>query len=99
VFYALGLAICIDYIVGWPNKFVNLIGHPVIFIGRAISWFEKYFNSGSKVQKIICGGLSTLLLIAFLFICLLHRIIHSYPYQRLDNIDYIGNFNLAMASN
>ena len=68
MFYALGLAICIDYIVGWPNRFVNLIGHPVIFIGRAISWFEKYFNSGSKVQKIICGGFSTLLLITFFYL-------------------------------
>jgi adenosylcobinamide-phosphate synthase len=68
VFYALSFAICIDYIVGWPNRFVDLIGHPVIFIGKAISWFEKYFNSGSKIRKIICGGFSTLLLIAVFYL-------------------------------
>ena len=68
VFYALCLAICIDYTVGWPNRFISFIGHPVIFIGKAISWFEKNFNYGSKRQKVLYGGCSTIFLIGIFYI-------------------------------
>lgn len=66
--YALCLAICIDSAVGWPKRFINFIGHPVIFIGKAISWFEKKFNYGSKKQKVLFGGCSTIFLIAIFYI-------------------------------
>ena len=68
MFYALCLAICIDYTVGWPNRFISFIGHPVIFIGKAISWFEKNFNYGSKRQKVLYGGCSTIFLIGIFYI-------------------------------
>ena len=68
MFYALCLAICIDYAVGWPNRFISFIGHPVIFIGKAISWFEKNFNYGSKRQKVLYGGCSTIFLIGIFYI-------------------------------
>ena len=68
MFYALCLAICIDSAVGWPKRLINFIGHPVIFIGNAISWFEKNFNYGSKRQKVLFGGCSTIFLIGIFYI-------------------------------
>ena len=65
--YALCLAICIDYAVGWPNRFISFLGHPVILIGKAISWFEKNLNYGSKRRKVLCGGSSTIFLIAMFY--------------------------------
>ena len=65
--YAICLAICIDYAVGWPNRFISFLGHPVILIGKAISWFEKNLNYGSKRRKVLCGGCSTIFLIAMFY--------------------------------
>ena len=82
MFYALCLAICIDYAVGWPERFINFIGHPVILIGKAISWFEKNFNHGSKRQKVWYGGCSTLFLIAVLY--LITFLIEKYIFAHTD---------------
>ncbi len=80
--YALCLAICIDSVVGWPKKFTNFIGHPVIFIGKAISWFEKNFNHGSKRQKVLFGGCSTIFLIAIFYI--LTFLVETYIFAHSD---------------
>tara|TARA_B100000902_G_C26822176_1_gene674530 strand:+ start:314 stop:604 length:291 start_codon:yes stop_codon:yes gene_type:complete len=82
VLYALCLAICIDSVVGWPKKFTNFIGHPVIFIGKAISWFEKNFNHGSKRQKVLFGGCSTIFLIAIFYI--LTFLVETYIFAHSD---------------
>lgn len=49
----------LDLILGDPRK----LPHPIIFFGNNIHFFEKRLNKGSNTNKLINGGLGSLLLI------------------------------------
>lgn len=41
---AMLVAMAIDAGVGWPRPILSAIGHPVIWLGRAISWLDRTLN-------------------------------------------------------
>ncbi len=58
------LALLIDILIGWPNKLFTIIGHPITWIGKAISFLEKTLNKQqfSMIQKRAFGILMLLFL-------------------------------------
>ncbi len=54
---AMLIALLIDVAVGWPDRFFAVIGHPVTWIGRGISFGERVLNSGGARARRIKGGL------------------------------------------
>lgn len=42
------LALLIERLLGYPPGLLKLIGHPVIWIGALISWFEARLNAGGR---------------------------------------------------
>src|SRR6188474_1055545 len=38
------LALLIEAIVGYPDRLVKCIGHPVIWVGRLIDWLDRTLN-------------------------------------------------------
>ncbi|MGI1658788.1 MAG: adenosylcobinamide-phosphate synthase CbiB [Desulfitobacterium sp.] len=55
---SIGLGFLWDQIVGDPPKWP----HPVIFMGKVISWYEGRFNQGTPRQRRLKGALLTLIL-------------------------------------
>ncbi|WP_041219277.1 adenosylcobinamide-phosphate synthase CbiB [Desulfitobacterium dichloroeliminans] len=56
---SIGLGFLWDQIVGDPPKWP----HPVIFMGRIISWYEVRFNQGNHRKRRLKGALLTLILV------------------------------------
>ncbi len=46
-FGAAALALFIERLVGYPSHVFDRIGHPVIWIGKLISWLDAHLNRGS----------------------------------------------------
>ena len=46
-FAAASLALAVERVVGYPKPIYKKIGHPVEWIGKLISWFEKNLNTQS----------------------------------------------------
>lgn len=42
------MAVAIEAMVGYPNAVYRLIGHPVTWIGRLITWCDDAWNSGAQ---------------------------------------------------
>lgn len=61
---AMLIALLIDVALGWPNKLYRAIGHPVTWIGRAISAGERLLNSGQSGPRRVKG---TVLVVSVLF--------------------------------
>ena len=38
------IALTLDIVIGWPEKIYENIGHPVSWIGKVISYFERSLN-------------------------------------------------------
>ena len=56
-----GLAI--DLVLGWPGRLHARIGHPVTWLGRAISLLEARWNCGSRKTRLRRGGVTTALIV------------------------------------
>ncbi len=54
---AMLIALLIDVAFGWPDRVFTVIGHPVTWIGRGISFGERVLNSGGAGARRIKGGL------------------------------------------
>ena len=52
---AMLLALLLDAVVGWPDQLFQRIGHPVTWIGRMISAWEKDWNTGEAKQRRTAG--------------------------------------------
>jgi len=62
------VAIATEAMVGYPNAVYRLIGHPVTWIGKLITWCDDAWNSGSQSSRRRYGILT---LIVLLFVALL----------------------------
>lgn len=60
------VAIAIEAMVGYPNAVYRLIGHPVTWLGRLITWCDDTWNSGTRSPRArrLYGVLTLLLLLA-----------------------------------
>lgn len=54
---AMVLALLIDAVIGWPDALHRRIGHPVGWIGRAISGGERSLNRGESGRRKAAGAL------------------------------------------
>lgn len=65
LFQALFLALLIDYLLGDPPRLWDKFTHPIVYIGKAISWFDRRLNKGSLRREkgvvvmiaLVLGGL------------------------------------------
>ncbi len=60
------LAWVIEILVGWPDALYRRIGHPVVWIGALIGWFDKWINRPSFGHKgrYVLGAVSSLAVLA-----------------------------------
>jgi adenosylcobinamide-phosphate synthase len=60
------VAIATEAMVGYPNAVYRLIGHPVSWIGKFITWCDDAWNSGARSsrQRRLYGVVTLLLLLA-----------------------------------
>jgi adenosylcobinamide-phosphate synthase len=60
------VAIATEAMVGYPNAVYRLVGHPVSWIGRFITWCDEAWNSGTRSsrERRLYGVLTLILLIA-----------------------------------
>jgi len=56
-----GLAI--DLLLGWPGRLHARIGHPVTWLGRAISVLEARWNRGSRDMRLRMGAVTTAIIV------------------------------------
>ena len=54
----------LDLAFGWPDKLYARIGHPVTWIGKAISICETRLNNGSRNARILAGAVTVLVVVA-----------------------------------
>ena len=57
------VAIATEAMVGYPNAVYRLIGHPVTWIGRLITWCDDAWNSGSQSSRRRYGVLALMVLL------------------------------------
>jgi adenosylcobinamide-phosphate synthase len=57
------VAIATEAMVGYPNAVYRLVGHPVIWIGRFITWCDDAWNSGTRSSRRLYGVLTLTLLL------------------------------------
>jgi adenosylcobinamide-phosphate synthase len=57
------VAIATEAIVGYPNAVYRLIGHPVTWIGKVITWCDDAWNSGSQSSRRLYGILTLIVLL------------------------------------
>ena len=62
-FLSFALALLIDWRWSWPEAFLARVGHPVIWIGRAITLLERGLNQGSERRRFLSGALVSLVLV------------------------------------
>jgi len=55
----MALGMLIDAAIGWPDRVYRRIGHPVTWIGDAISALETRWNTGSARRRLFLGALCT----------------------------------------
>ncbi|MEM9047340.1 MAG: adenosylcobinamide-phosphate synthase CbiB [Pseudomonadota bacterium] len=62
---AMLLALAIDLALGWPNRWVRQIGHPVIWLGHLIATLDRRWNrpDRSQTERLVLGGLATALVV------------------------------------
>lgn len=53
----------LDLAFGWPAWLYARIGHPVTWLGRAISALERRFNSGPRRRRLLTGALTVVLIL------------------------------------
>lgn len=58
------VAIATEAMVGYPNAAYRLIGHPVTWLGRLITWCDEAWNSGTPGARRMWGVVTLLLLLA-----------------------------------
>lgn len=60
------VAIATEAMVGYPNALYRLVGHPVTWIGRLITWCDDTWNSGAQSlrERRLYGVLTLVLLLA-----------------------------------
>jgi adenosylcobinamide-phosphate synthase len=60
------VAIATEAMVGYPNAVYRLVGHPVTWIGKLITWCDETWNSdaGSSRQRRLYGVLTLIMLLA-----------------------------------
>ncbi|MCG6883311.1 MAG: adenosylcobinamide-phosphate synthase CbiB [Silicimonas sp.] len=63
---AMLVALALDVAVGWPDALYRRIGHPVSWIGRAISAGEKALNKGNSRAR---RGAGAILVVLVLSVC------------------------------
>lgn len=54
--WAMLIALGLDALLGWPDALFSRIGHPVTWIGRMISAWEKAWNQGDARQRRSTGA-------------------------------------------
>ncbi|WP_226629064.1 adenosylcobinamide-phosphate synthase CbiB [Alloyangia pacifica] len=54
----------LDLAMGWPDGFYTRVGHPVTWLGRAITALERRLNRGGRRRRLWLGALTTLLIVA-----------------------------------
>ena len=57
------VAIATEAMVGYPNAVYRLIGHPVTWIGKLITWCDEAWNSGTRSSRRLRGVLTLTLLL------------------------------------
>ena len=60
----MALAFAIDAALGWPDRMFARIRHPVVWIGRVISWLEQALNHGGWLRRRSAGGITVLATVA-----------------------------------
>lgn len=61
---AMVIALLIDAVVGWPDALYRRIGHPVTWLGAAISLLDKRLNTGAQAWRRVAGVMTALGVIA-----------------------------------
>lgn len=61
---AMLVALALDAAIGWPDALYARIGHPVGWIGKAISAGEARFNRGEPSSRLVAGATLTFAVIA-----------------------------------
>jgi adenosylcobinamide-phosphate synthase len=57
------VAIATEAMVGYPNAVYRLVGHPVTWIGKFITWCDDAWNSGTRSSRRLYGVLTLTLLL------------------------------------
>ena len=63
VFITALLALALDVVFGDPDGVYRRVPHPVVLIGRLISFGERRLNAGGRVRRIVFGGGWSLLVV------------------------------------
>ena len=60
------VAIATEAMVGYPNAVYRLVGHPVTWIGKVITWCDEAWNSGARTsrQRRLYGVVTLIVLLA-----------------------------------
>lgn len=48
---AMGVALILDCLIGWPDALYRRVGHPVSWMGRAITLAERLLNTGGQARR------------------------------------------------
>ena len=78
------IALTLDIVIGWPEKIYASIGHPVSWIGKVISYFERSLNKRKypgKLRKLF-GTLTFLLTVLPITVVafLIEKMLINFPY-------------------
>jgi adenosylcobinamide-phosphate synthase len=78
------IALTLDIVIGWPEKIYASIGHPVSWIGKVISYFERSLNKSKypgKLRKLF-GTLTFLLTVLPITVVafLIEKMLINFPY-------------------
>jgi adenosylcobinamide-phosphate synthase len=57
------VAIATEAMVGYPNAVYRLVGHPVTWIGKFITWCDEAWNSGTRSSRRLDGALTLTLVL------------------------------------
>jgi adenosylcobinamide-phosphate synthase len=57
------VAIATEAMVGYPNAVYRLVGHPVTWIGKFITWCDEAWNSGTRSSRRLYGALTLTLVL------------------------------------
>ena len=53
----------IDLLLGWPDRIYARVGHPVTWVGRAITTLERVWNAGTRRHRLVLGAITVLLVV------------------------------------
>ncbi len=60
---ALLLALCIDWVVGWPDALYRRIGHPVTWMGAGIDLCDRWLNREGAPMRVLRGAVAVVLVV------------------------------------